>query len=65
MIGVTDMAVLGEILVGNRKRARARRAAEPSFAADQLVSTTDVVRHWKDSVEPKLVDKEFIVMIYG
>jgi len=56
------MAAVGAIELGKKKRTVARRAADPTFSADQVVHATDMVRHWKDSVEPRLSEKEFLVM---
>lgn len=35
---------------------------EPMFSADQIVTSTDVVRHWRNLVEPKLDEHPFVMV---
>lgn len=67
--GEIIIATVGAAKLGNqKKRVLARRAyasADPTFAADQVVHTSDVQRRWKAAVESKLSDKDFLVMYSG
>lgn len=38
---------------------------KPSFTVDQMVDATDIQRHWKASVEGKLVNEPYLVLLSG
>lgn len=38
---------------------------KPRFSVDQIVTTTDVVREWRRTIEPKLAELPFILVMSG